>query len=105
MSRALRTNAKGHIAMRPLATATFVAAVSIAAGLATPAAAATLKRHQAARSAPGGQFYQALPSGGEAADPTGVYVGGQLVGRDPDPNVRQQLRSLYSSPYHPGAGG
>ena len=91
--------------MRRLRIATVVAAIGVAAGLATPATAATVKHRQVARAIPQAQFDQTLPRGGEAADPTGVYVGGQLVGRDPDPNVRQQLRSLYSSPYHPGAGG
>ena len=28
-------------------------------------------------------------------DPYGVYIGGHKIGRDPDPNVRQQLVSDY----------
>jgi hypothetical protein len=32
-------------------------------------------------------------------DPYGVYFGWQKVGRDPDPNVRQQLQNDYSYLY------
>jgi hypothetical protein len=32
-------------------------------------------------------------------DPYGVYFGGEKVGRDPDPNVRQQLQNDYSYLY------
>lgn len=34
---------------------------------------------------------QAMPS----MDPTSVYVGGQNLGADPDPNVRLELRRNY----------
>ena len=96
---------RDFIAMGRPAIATVVAAMSVVAALAAPAAAATLKHRQAVSTAPGAQFSQVVTARDEANDPTGVYVGGQLVGRDPDPNIRQQIRSSYSSPYHPGAGG
>ena len=84
--------------------ATSVAAMTIAAVLATPAGAATLKHHhQAAQAIPRAQYNQMLPSvGSDGADPMGVYVGGKLVGRDPDPNIRYMLRNQYNYSYHPG---
>ena len=85
--------------------ATFVAAITIASALATPAAAATLKHHhhQAAQAIPRAQYNQMLPAvGSDGPDPTGVYVGGKLVGRDPDPNIRYMLRNQYNYSYHPG---
>lgn len=30
-----------------------------------------------------------------APDPYGVYIDGQEIGRDPDPNIRSSLRSEY----------
>jgi hypothetical protein len=48
--------------------------------------------------------YDAVPSSardftpyayGADPDPMNVYVDGRFVGRDPDPNVRQQLKNDY----------
>jgi hypothetical protein len=90
--------------------ATVVAAITIAAALATPAAAATRKHHQAAQTQtqaiPREQFNQVLPGGNaigsNGPDPIGVYVGGKLVGRDPDPNIRSMIERQYNYSYHPG---
>jgi len=68
-----------------------VTAVLIAAALATPVLAK--ERHvkvspeaaAAQASVPGGRNYRAV-------DPDVVIVNGQVVGRDPDPNVRLMLR-------------
>ena len=34
-------------------------------------------------------------------DPYGVYVDGELIGRDPDPNVRAEIRATYGGRYAP----
>ena len=76
--------------MRKPAIALVLAAASIAALLATPADAK--QRHQAV---PRDQFNQLQLPGSAispADDPTGVYRNGRLIGRDPDPNIRMQLR-------------
>ena len=91
-----------------IVTAVAVTAISIAAGLANPAAAATRKHHHAAQTQaiPRDQFNQLLPSGNaigsNGPDPIGVYVGGKLVGRDPDPNIRAMIERQYNYSYHPG---
>ena len=37
-------------------------------------------------------------------DPYGVYVDGELIGRDPDPAVRAQIRAGYCGKYAPSGG-
>jgi hypothetical protein len=37
-------------------------------------------------------------------DPYGVYVDGQLIGRDPDPNVRASIRAAYCGKFAPVGG-
>jgi hypothetical protein len=39
-----------------------------------------------------------------AQDPYGVYVDGELIGRDPDPAVRAQIRAGYCGKYAPVGG-
>jgi poly(3-hydroxybutyrate) depolymerase len=39
-----------------------------------------------------------------AQDPYGVYVDGQLIGRDPDPAVRAEIRAAYCGKYAPVGG-
>ncbi len=39
-----------------------------------------------------------------AQDPYGVYVDGQLIGRDPDPNIRAQIRAGYCGKFAPVGG-
>ena len=39
-----------------------------------------------------------------AQDPYGVYVDGQLIGRDPDPAIRAQIRAGYCGKYAPVGG-
>ncbi len=39
-----------------------------------------------------------------AQDPYGVYVDGQLIGRDPDPAVRAQIRAAYCGKFAPVGG-
>ena len=43
-------------------------------------------------------------AGMQAQDPYGVYVDGQLIGRDPDPNVRAQIRAAYCDKFSPVGG-
>jgi len=54
--------------------------------------------HGAYAHAPGGVPYDA-GAYHPGPDPYGVYFGGEKVGRDPDPNVRQQLQNDYSYLY------
>ena len=79
-----------------------IAAAVITAISAAPASARHLKHPQVAPmqafAAQGGVPYQ--PGAWHAGpDPYGVYFGNQMVGRDPDPNVRQQLKNDYSYLY------
>jgi hypothetical protein len=95
-----------------------LAAAAIAAISAAPASARHLKHSQLyAPQAQGGVPYYAGGQGGvpyysviggvpyypgayhQGPDPWGVYFGNQMVGRDPDPNVRQQLQNDYSYLY------
>ena len=39
-----------------------------------------------------------------AQDPYGVYVDGELIGRDPDPAVRAQIRAAYCGRFAPVGG-
>ena len=39
-----------------------------------------------------------------AQDPYGVYVDGQLIGRDPDPSIRAQIRAGYCGKFAPTGG-
>lgn len=39
-----------------------------------------------------------------AQDPYGVYVDGQLIGRDPDPAIRAQIRAGYCGKFAPVGG-
>jgi hypothetical protein len=39
-----------------------------------------------------------------AQDPYGVYVDGELIGRDPDPNIRAQIRAGYCGRFAPVGG-
>ena len=39
-----------------------------------------------------------------APDPYGVYVDGELIGRDPDPAIRAQIRAGYCSKFSPVGG-
>jgi hypothetical protein len=86
-----------------------LAAAAIAAVSAAPASARHLK-HVHPHAQWQGQWYnsQAQMPGGvpyypgawhQGPDPYGVYFGNQMVGRDPDPNVRQQLQNDYSYLY------
>jgi hypothetical protein len=56
--------------------------------------AAHTKHGEITRAIPRSQFNQLRPVG-EIGDSYGVYVGGREIGRDPDPNVRQELRNEY----------
>jgi hypothetical protein len=45
-----------------------------------------------------------LQSVAAARDPYGVYVDGELIGRDPDPAVRAQIRAGYCGKFAPVGG-
>jgi len=68
--------------MRLPILATLMASVVLVA----PAGAASGKKHKATAHRTGSVAVQARP--GSAADPYAVYVGGEYIGRDPDPNIR-----------------
>ncbi len=95
-----------------------LAAAALATISAAPASARHLRHHYSyapryyESQAPYGAYaqapYGAYPYGGvpydpgayhPGPDPYGVYFGGEKVGRDPDPNVRQQLQNDYSYLY------
>jgi hypothetical protein len=79
--------------MRNSVRALAVAAISIAAVLATPADAK--QRHRAAPQYPLHQLQVPAQELGPANDPTGVYRNGRLIGRDPDPAIRLQILQYY----------
>ena len=87
-----------------------LAAAALATISAAPASARHLRHHHYsyAPHAVQAPVYGAYAQGGvpyypgayhPGPDPYGVYFGGEKVGRDPDPNVRQQLQNDYSYLY------
>ena len=80
-----------------------LAIAAIAAISATPASARHLKRHHHLPYAPLAEVQGGVPyypgAYHRGPDPYGVYFGNQMVGRDPDPNVRQELQNDYSYLY------
>jgi hypothetical protein len=70
-----------------------VAVAALACIAATPVAAK-----------PRASALQSFAAAGVAQDPYGVYVDGQLIGRDPDPGVRAQIRAAYCGKYAPVGG-
>jgi len=95
--------------MRKSALALLIAAASVAAILATSADAKERHYHALPHQAlpyqavptqaiPREQFNQmGLPGSAISPpnDPTGVYLNGRLIGRDPDPAVRLQIEQYY----------
>ena len=71
-----------------------LSAIAAVAVLAPALASAHPVRHQHMRAAPVTRLAPSAYRYGSSyggPDPYGVYFGGQQIGRDPDPNVRQQL--------------
>jgi hypothetical protein len=83
--------------MRAVKTMKVIGVVALALTAASPALAKH-RRHAYplpppyAAAAPAYGYYDTYTWG---PDPQGVYVLGQKVGRDPDPNIRQQLYNDY----------
>ena len=72
---------------------TIIATAALAAVVASPAQAQTARRAPAQQSSQYEQSYGRTEGQPRAANPgTDVYDGGRYLGRDPDPNVRLQLR-------------
>jgi hypothetical protein len=68
--------------------AVLVTALIASIALAAPAEAAAKKsKKDVARTAPAGKVVASRPG----ADPYAVYVGGEYIGRDPDPNIRAMM--------------
>ena len=65
-----------------------IAAIAAAFAFATPASA---KSRQRAHAAPQSQYSQVAAATVAQNNPTCVYSYGQLIGCDPDPNIRQRL--------------
>jgi len=84
-----------------------VAVAALATISAAPASAKHLKHHRHAAPAYAAQGGYVVPGGVPydpgayhyGPDPYGVYFGSEKVGRDPDPNVRQQMIYDYSYLY------
>jgi hypothetical protein len=113
--QSIETNPDSGTNMQP-ASKLILAVAAIAAVSAVPASARHLRHHHysyapyayAPSYAPRysqGPWYGAYAQGGfpyapgayhRGPDPYGVYFGGEKVGRDPDPNVRQRLQDDYS---------
>jgi hypothetical protein len=64
-----------------------------AAVLAASPAFARSAEHQISRAPEAHDRAQAGPAAAQR-DPDDVYLNGRLVGRDPDPNVREELRTV-----------
>jgi hypothetical protein len=72
------------------------ATVALAAVLATPVLAQSVERRLPPQRNLQNQFYGQSGERPHSTNPAyDVYDGGQYVGSDPDPNVRQQLRRDY----------
>src|SRR5438094_9250760 len=71
-----------------------ILALTAAALIATPAFASKLK-HPPRAAAAAASLATARPvpaiTSYSGPDPFGVYINGEMIGRDPDPNVRQEL--------------
>ena len=67
-----------------------IAAMLIAALALTASAEAAAKKSKKASARANTSTVQARP--GSASDPYAVYVSGEYVGRDPDPNIRAYMR-------------
>jgi hypothetical protein len=65
-----------------------IMAVIASVALVAPAAAA-VKKHKKAASPPSAHKVQMRS--GTASDPNSVYVSGEYIGRDPDPNIRAYM--------------
>jgi hypothetical protein len=74
-----------------------IATVALAAVVATPVLAQTVQRRlPPQRYLQSDQFYGQSGERPHSTNPAyDVYDGGQYVGSDPDPNIRQQLRRDY----------
>jgi len=83
-------------------TARMFFAVTAIALMTAPAIAKQVRHHhpvgQNAYGASGGVPFDA-GAYHRGPDPDGVYFGNEEVGRDPDPNVRQQLQNDYGHLY------
>lgn len=78
--------------MKYLMTAVALASLAVSPAFAAPA------KHVTHRNAMESNASAQEPAAYSARDPYAVYVDGQLVGRDPDPNVRMQLEKDAASP-------
>ena len=78
---------------------TIVLATALALAASAPALAKSTDVMHHARAA----HHMTSPNAAVAApDPYGVYIEGQEIGRDPDPNIRSTLRDEY---YEMQSGG
>jgi hypothetical protein len=71
---------------------TLVAAVALATLLAAPAFAQILDRAASNPTSP-----QAAPHSGQVTDPDAVMSNGRVIGRDPDPWIRNEMLRHYDS--------
>ena len=88
--------------MKRLAILSVVTAMTFGIAASNAATATTHRHPKDGHAIPRNAFnqIQATPS---ENDPYGVYLGGREIGRDPDPNVRQQLLRDYYAVH--GDGG
>ena len=75
----------------PLALA--IAIVTAGPALAKPTDVPRSGSHVAHVRSAHGQVHVQAPAA--KTDPFGAYVNGREIGRDPDPNIRQELRNEY----------
>jgi hypothetical protein len=73
---------------RSIVMPVFLAALVASAVVAAPAEAATKKHKKTVHRAP---VSAVAPRPGIASDPYSVYVSGEYIGRDPDPNIRAYM--------------
>jgi hypothetical protein len=79
--------------MKVASLAFAIAIVTAGAALAKPIDVARPGSHDAHARSAHAQVHVQAPAA--KTDPFGAYVNGREIGRDPDPNIRQELRNEY----------
>jgi hypothetical protein len=86
-------NKKGETPMKVASLALAIAVVTAGAALAKPTDVPRSGSHDAHARSAHAQVHAQAPAA--KTDPFGAYMDGKEIGRDPDPNIREELRNEY----------
>jgi hypothetical protein len=79
--------------MKAVSLALAIAIVTAGAALAKPTDVTRSGSHDARARSAHAQGHVQTPAA--KTDPFGAYINGKEIGRDPDPNIREELRNEY----------